>query len=57
MAPLEPEPVPVPEPNPTGPIETSDVTANPFYNDFDVSDMFGPSSFDFLFTADPTLGT
>lgn len=57
MVPLEPVQGPVSEIDHAGPLDISEATADPFYNDFDVSDMFGPSSFDFLFTADTTLGT
>lgn len=57
MVPLEPVQGPASEIDHAGPLDISEATADAFYNDFDVSDMFGPSSLDFLFTADTTLGT
>jgi hypothetical protein len=48
---------PVPQPNnPNDSTTISDTlpAPDPFYGDFD-PDLFGPSSFDFLFTADTTF--
>jgi hypothetical protein len=48
-----------PAPQPNNPNDSTTVpdtlpAPDPFYGDFD-PDLFGPSSFDFLFTADTTF--